>query len=91
MIEPVHFKCTFSNGIEDYMTERLLDTEDVLHRIGFGRTWLDNRIADGTFPKPTHKWRRNKWRESVVDEWILKNYAIGPEGRPMLGESRVSP
>lgn len=72
------------------MTERLLDTEDVLQKIGFGKTWLEDRIAEGTFPKPTHKWRRNKWREKDVDEWILKNYAAGQEGRPTPVESRVS-
>lgn len=72
------------------MGERLLDTEDVLEKIGFGRTWLEQRIADGTFPRPTHKWRRNKWREAVIDDWILKNYATRPAGQPTLGESRVS-
>ncbi len=72
------------------MSERLLDTEDVLRRVGFGRTWLEERIADGTFPKPTHKWRRNKWREAVVDDWILRNYGACPADRPRPGESRVS-
>lgn len=72
------------------MTERLLDTEDVLRRIGFGRTWLDERIAEGTFPKPTHKWRRNKWREAEIDEWIMRHYADRQADRPTPGESRVA-
>lgn len=72
------------------MTERLLDTEDVLQRIGFGRTWLEERIAEGAFPKPIHKWRRNKWREQEVDDWILRNYAVHPEDRPRPVESRVA-
>lgn len=72
------------------MTERLLDTEDVLRRIGFGRTWLDERIAEGTFPKPTHKWRRNKWREQVIDDWIMRHYADRPTDRPTPGESRAA-
>jgi len=72
------------------MTERLLDTEDVLARVGFGKTWLEERIAEGTFPKPTHKWRRNKWREQEIDEWILRNYADHPGDRPTPGEARVS-
>ena len=54
--------------------ERLLDTEDVLSKIGYSRTWLDERIAEGTFPAPVHKWRRNKWRKKVVDEWIRQNF-----------------
>lgn len=72
------------------MTERLLDTEGVLQRIGFGRTWLEERIAEGTFPRPTHKWRRNKWREQDVDDWILRNYADRQEGRPKPEESHVA-
>lgn len=72
------------------MTEKLLDTDDVLQRVGFGRTWLEERIAEGTFPRPTHKWRRNKWREKEVDDWIMRNYAARPEDRPMPGEVHVS-
>ena len=72
------------------MTERLLDTEDVLKKIGFGKTWLEERIAEGLFPKPTHKWRRNKWRDQDVDDWIVKNYTDRPEGRPTPVESHVS-
>lgn len=72
------------------MTERLLNTEDVLQRVGFGRTWLEERIAEGAFPKPTHKWRRNKWREKEIDDWIIRHYADRPTDQPMLGESRVA-
>lgn len=69
------------------MTERLLDTEDVLERVGFGRTWLDERIAAGEFPAPIHKWRRNKWLESAVDNWIIENFGDRPKGQPRLEES----
>jgi predicted DNA-binding transcriptional regulator AlpA len=72
------------------MGERLLNTEDVLQRIGFGKTWLEERIAEGAFPKPIHKWRRNKWREKDVDDWIIDNYADRREGPPRPEESRVS-
>ena len=72
------------------MAERLLDTEDVLQRIGFGRTWLEERIAEGAFPKPTLKWRRNKWREKEIDDWIMRNYASRPEDRPTPGEGSVA-
>ena len=72
------------------MAERLLDTEDVLAKVGFGKTWLEDRIAEGTFPRPTHKWRRNKWRERVIDDWIMQHYGVHPEDRPMLGESPVA-
>ena len=72
------------------MGERLLNTADVLRKVGFGKTWLEERIAEGTFPKPTHKWRRNKWRESDVDEWIMENYADRRAGPPMPAESRAS-
>lgn len=72
------------------MMERLLDTEDVLQRIGFGRTWLDERIAEGAFPKPIHKWRRNKWREKEINEWIIRHYATGPEDQPTIEAGRVA-
>lgn len=70
--------------------ERLLNTEDVLAKVGFGRTWLEERIAEGSFPRPVHKWRRNKWREQDVDEWIMRNFGAHPDGPPMPGESHVS-
>lgn len=72
------------------MSERLLDTEQVLDKVGFCRTWLDERVAEGTFPQPKHKWRRNKWREAVVDEWIVKNFGDVPEGRPTPEESHAA-
>lgn len=64
------------------MVERLLNTEDVLDRVGFGRTWLEDRIAEGTFPKPIYKWRRNKWREKDVEDWIIEHFVAHPEGQP---------
>ncbi|MGC4031633.1 MAG: hypothetical protein QM754_07860 [Tepidisphaeraceae bacterium] len=57
------------------MNDRLLNTEDVLKKIGYGRTWLEERVAEGSFPKPTHKWRRNKWRETVVNNWINQHFS----------------
>jgi predicted DNA-binding transcriptional regulator AlpA len=72
------------------MGERLLNTEDVLAKVGFGKTWLEERIAEGSFPRPTHKWRRNKWREQDVDEWIMRNFGDRQEGPPKPEESRVS-
>lgn len=68
------------------MAERMLDTEQVLDRIRFGRTWLLERIKDGEFPKPKHSWRRNLWRESDVDEWIVKFFEKEtPKGQPNPG------
>lgn len=69
------------------MAEKLLDTEQVLERVPFGRTWLDERIAEGTFPKPKHKWRRNLWLESIVDDWIIKNFGDDPKDLPTLEQS----
>ena len=57
------------------MTERLLNTEDVLARVGYGRTWLEERVAEGSFPRPKQKWRRNKWREQDVNEWIIHHFS----------------
>lgn len=72
------------------MTERLLDTADVLDKVGFSRAWLDERVAEGTFPQPVHKWRRNKWREKVVDDWILTNFGGAQEGQPKPEAARAS-
>ncbi len=70
--------------------ERLLDTEDVLQAVGFGKTWLHDRIAEGSFPKPMHKWRRNKWRAQDVENWIIQHYAVGPADQPTPGADHAA-
>ncbi len=72
------------------MTEKLLDTEDVLGMVGYGRTWLDERIAAGEFPAPVHKWRRNKWLESVVVKWMLENFGGHQASQPNPVRSHAS-
>lgn len=52
------------------MTEKLLRKSDVLERIPFGRTWLQNKINAGEFPPPKKCGNTPLWRESKVDEWI---------------------
>jgi predicted DNA-binding transcriptional regulator AlpA len=72
------------------MTEKLLTTEQVLDRVPFGRTWLDERVAAGEFPKPVHKWRRNLWLESKVDRWIIENFGDHQASPPISATARVS-
>lgn len=72
------------------MAHKLLDTEDVLERVGYGLTWLQDRIEAGEFPAPVHKWRRNKWLESVVDDWIVKNFGGHQVNKPNPEEAHAS-
>lgn len=52
------------------MNEKLLRKSEVLDKIPFGRTWLQDRINAGEFPKPRKYGRTPLWVESSIDEWI---------------------
>ena len=72
------------------MAEKLLSTEQVLERIPFERTWLHDRIKAKEFPEPIHKWRKNLWRESVVNAWIDQHFPVDPANQPKPATERAS-
>ena len=72
------------------MAEKLLTTDQVLERVPFGITWLNERVAAGEFPKPVHKWRRNLWLEKVVDDWIIANFSASPANQPKPVEAHAA-
>jgi prophage regulatory protein len=56
---------------------RLIDTREVLKRVPFGRTKLNEEVAAGRFPPPVAlgldaKAKRLAWHESEVDNWIAE-------------------
>ena len=52
-------------------TERLLKLEDVKMMVGFGKTFISQKIKEGTFPKPiVFDGRTKRWKESEVQAWI---------------------
>jgi len=60
--------------------DRFLRMAEVLDKIGFGETTLNELIAGGTFPKPARIGTRAvRWSENEVDEWIAARLA-GREG-----------
>ena len=61
------------------MSERLLDTAEVMRRLSCGRTHLHNIIRRGEFPEPLKFGRMSRWRESTVDAWIA---ALGATNAP---------
>ena len=52
------------------MPECILRKEQVLERIGFGKTWLHDQLSSGKFPKPVYEGRTPVWRSSDIDRFI---------------------
>ena len=55
-----------------YMPEKLIDTAEVMRRLSCGRTQLHFMVRDGRFPEPIRIGRMRRWREAVVDAWIVR-------------------
>lgn len=49
---------------------RLLDTHEVLHKCGMGRTRLHELVKSGDFPAPRRNGRSVRWKSDEVDRWI---------------------
>lgn len=69
--------------------EKMIDTRQVLERIPFGRTWLDEQVKEGKFPKPVIYCQRNLWHEPDIDAWILKTLGKPLKDRPKPEESHA--
>ena len=51
--------------------DRLLRVTEILPLVGFGRTSLYNKVADGTFPAPVKiGLRASRWRLSAITAWL---------------------
>lgn len=55
---------------EPVTPQRLLRLQEVLLRVGLGRTTLRARIKAGAFPKPVKLGTLDAWVESEVTDWI---------------------
>ena len=59
------------------MSEKLLTIETVMERTGFGRTKIYDLINKGELPKPAKIGAASRWREAVIDQWIVSHFAEG--------------
>ena len=56
--------------------DRFLRQSEVLEKIGFGESMLNDMIADGSFPKPARIGARAvRWSENEIDAWIAARLA----------------
>jgi prophage regulatory protein len=56
--------------------DRFLRMPEVLEKIAFGESMLNEMIAEGTFPKPARIGARAvRWSENEVDKWIADRLA----------------
>lgn len=49
---------------------RLLTVQGVAARIGFGKTWIYEQVAAGTFPAPLMFGRFPRWDIEDIDAWV---------------------
>lgn len=65
-----------SNEPREVTGERLISKKQLAERFGISCRSIDRYVAEGIFP-PGLKLGRNgslvRWRENVVDDWILAN------------------
>ena len=53
------------------MEERILRKDEVVARVGLGRSAIYRAISEGEFPKPVKLSRRSVgWLESEIQAWI---------------------
>jgi prophage regulatory protein len=62
--------------MEAMTRDRFLRQSEVLEKIGFGESMLNELIAGGTFPKPARIGSRAvRWSENEIDAWISSRLA----------------
>lgn len=49
---------------------RLLTIKEVGILIGFGSKWIDDRVTDGSFPKPKLIGGKKMWYQTSIENWI---------------------
>lgn len=50
--------------------EELLGMDRVTRVTGLGKSWIYDRVNDGSFPKPIKVGRRTLWVHSEVQAWL---------------------
>ena len=59
---------------------RILRLPDVVHRVGYGRSTIYQKIQDGTFPVPLRLGSKaTGWLESDIENWIASLKRVGGE------------
>lgn len=52
---------------------RLLSIKDVESLIPFKSKWIDERVADGSFPRPKIIGSKKIWYQKDIEKWIQEN------------------
>ncbi|HMM85073.1 AlpA family phage regulatory protein [Azohydromonas sp.] len=55
--------------------DRLLRLPAVMDAVGAGRTFVLDRVRNGTFPRPIKIGRATMWSERAVQRWIAEQIA----------------
>jgi predicted DNA-binding transcriptional regulator AlpA len=76
---------------------KLLTTTDVGDKLGFSSVTIHNRVAAGTFPKPTEvNGRVRYWSVAAVNKWkaenrdLLKSMQRRKDARPKAKKSKAT-
>lgn len=65
------------------MANSILRLPTVRSRVGYSRSSIYSRVADGSFPKPVRLGARAiGWLESDIDEWIASR--VEESRKPMI-------
>lgn len=71
-----HHKQSTINEKQNGDELRLIRLDEVMRKIGMGRSWVYAKVAEGTFPQPvSFGGRAVAWLESEVDGWIRAQVA----------------
>lgn len=52
---------------------KIITMNDIKSLTGFGETYIRERMAEGTFPKPKKFGRESRWYKKDVEKWIREN------------------
>ena len=73
MVSHVHSTKQTNQAADDL---RLIRLNQVMTKIGMGRSWVYSKVAEGTFPQPVNfGGRAVAWVEAEVDNWIRNQIA----------------
>lgn len=73
MASQIHSPQQINQAADDL---RLIRLNQVMTKIGMGRSWVYAKVAEGAFPQPVNfGGRAVAWLESEVDAWILEQVA----------------
>lgn len=61
------------------MSDRLIGLKEVENKVGFKKSKIYARIAQGEFPKPVKDGNQSLWSEAEVDELVEKMKSQRPQ------------